>query len=195
MLSYCLNNMAVLGDLAGDHTTAQKYRAQAKATAEAVNSLLWDPAEGHYRNSLTNPKFAYIDMAWSIISNISSLERSQSQLSKLPELGFRVGYLEDTDVVGSADTRLAPYLSGFLLESLLQIGATKEAKFLLDGVFSAMAANTPDYSGGSWEYVVSSLIVSEMAYADPPESCRMGLPDLGSLPPLVILGVQARLLR
>ncbi|KAF9458473.1 Six-hairpin glycosidase-like protein [Collybia nuda] len=154
MLSYCLNNMAVLGDLAGDHATAQKYRAQARSTAEAVNSLLWDPTIGHYRNSLTNPKFAYIDMAWSIISNVSSMERAQSQLNQLAGLEFQIGYLEDTDVVGNADTRLAPYLSGFLLESLFQIGATKEAKFLLDGLYSDMAANTPDFSGGSWEYVL-----------------------------------------
>jgi hypothetical protein len=90
----------------------------------------------------------------SIIAGVSSGDRTTSQLAKLDSLRFGPGYLQDSSVVGSNETTLAPYLSGYLLEALGIECRGEEMRFLLDNLWTLMAQPGDDYSGGSWEYVV-----------------------------------------
>jgi hypothetical protein len=176
---WTLNNVAEMADSVGDTAVATAARAQANATSAAVNSLLWMPDKGFYAVSTTDGNFSYIDgesiflcpwlpngelcgpriVAFSIISGVSTGDRTTSQLAKLQELKYGIGYLADSTVIGSNETTLSPYLSGFLLEAMGRARDTADMAFLLDGLFSAMAVEGDNYSGGSWEYVVSLTLI------------------------------------
>lgn len=98
-----------------------------------------------------------LPVAMSIISGVSTGDRTTSQLVKLSSLRFGPGYLEGSDVVGSNETTLSTYKSGYLLEALGMACRSEELRFLLDNLWTIMAQPGDDYSGGSWEYVVCCL--------------------------------------
>lgn len=107
----------------------------------------------------------------SIIAGVSSGDRSTSQLAKLDSLRFGPGYLQDSSVVGSNETTLAPYLSGYLLEALGIECRGEEMRFLLDNLWTLMAQPGDDYSGGSWEYVVRICIYVAVLSSGPLTPC------------------------
>ncbi|KAM0752564.1 Six-hairpin glycosidase [Meredithblackwellia eburnea MCA 4105] len=152
MLTYCLKNLALLADLLEDGDAAVEYRELAKKTEDAVRGL-WDEDKGTFWTSSSYDAFAYIDLAWTILSGIATPEQIASQLKHLKKLRYTIGYLGDSNAVGSDSTVLAPYFSGYLIEALFRVEAEEEAQFLLDGIFGAMAKPSKDFSGSSWEYV------------------------------------------
>lgn len=95
-------------------------------------------------------------VAMSIIAGVSTGSKTTSQLSHLDSLTYGLGYLQDSSVTGSNETTLSPYLSGYLLEALGIARRGKEMRFLFDNLWAAMARPGEDYSGGGWEYVVST---------------------------------------
>ncbi|KAK4057787.1 hypothetical protein OIO90_001006 [Microbotryomycetes sp. JL221] len=148
-----LNNVAILADAVGDSSSATSYRAQAEKTKTAVNTLLWRPETGSYALSTTNDAFSYIDLAFSSSSGVANATQIASQVARLKELVYTLGYVADTTVAKTSEVDLAPYPLGYLLEGLGKAGYTDEAAFLLKGVWTAMAKPGPNYSGASWEYV------------------------------------------
>ncbi|KAK4702229.1 hypothetical protein P7C70_g3993, partial [Phenoliferia sp. Uapishka_3] len=154
MLVYTLNNLAKLADALGDVPTAKTYRKQAKETAKAVQTLLFNNETGTFKTSIENDAFAYIDLAWTILSGVATKAQIKSQLRHLEKLKYKIAYLADSNTGGSDSTVFAPYLSSYLLEALLQASAEDEAEFLLSGIFAAMATPSKDFSGSAWEYVV-----------------------------------------
>ncbi|KAL8281119.1 hypothetical protein RQP46_006477 [Phenoliferia psychrophenolica] len=175
MLVYTLNNLAKLADALDDVDTATAYRAQARKTAVSVQRLLFDDSTGAFHFSLSNDAFAFIDFAWTILSGVATPTQIKSQLKHLEELKYKIGYLQDSNAGGSSSTVLAPYLSSYLLEALLQAGAEAEAEFLLDGIFGAMATPSKDFSGtgrvptphgaieASWELDAETGLLSMVA--------------------------------
>lgn len=163
--------MAQLASLAGDEASAASYGHQANATAQAINQLLFNATTGSYAVSLTDGNYSYIDsesqnsiahsltdakltVAMSVIAGVSSGNRTTSQLAKLDNLRFGPAYVQDSSVVGTNETTLSTYLSGYLLEALGISCRSEEMRFLLDNLWTLMAQPGDDYSGGSWEYVV-----------------------------------------
>ncbi|KAJ9092761.1 hypothetical protein QFC19_008616 [Naganishia cerealis] len=150
---WTLQKMAILANLLGDSDSSEIYRQQANATSQAINRYLWNTTKGVYQVSLTDGNYSYIDMAMSIIAGVSTGNQTTSQLSRLGSLTYGPGYLQDSSVIGSNETTLAPYLSGYLLEALGIACRGKEMSFLLDNLWTLMAQPGEDYSGGAWEYV------------------------------------------
>lgn len=64
MLVFTLQNLAMLADVLEDDATAASYRRQAKDTASAVQTLLFDKAAGSFKFSIWNDAFAFIDCEW-----------------------------------------------------------------------------------------------------------------------------------
>lgn len=95
-------------------------------------------------------------VATSVLGNVTSSSRVASQVSHLQDLAYGIGYVDSSSIVKNAEVNFSPYLSGYLLEALGQVNVTGPAKFLLDGIWTAMAKPGPMYSGGGWEYVVRS---------------------------------------
>lgn len=95
----------------------------------------------------------------SIIAGVSTGDKTTSQLAKLDSLMYGPGYLQDSSVLGSNETTLSPYLGGYLLDALGIACRSTEMKFLLDNLWTLMAQPGEDYSGGAWEYVVSSVLL------------------------------------
>ena len=101
-------------------------------------------------------------VAMTILSGISQGNQTSSQIANLDRLKYEIGYVESTAVVPYADVTLSTYKLSYLLEALGQAGETEAAKFLLDNMYSKMAEPGPNYSGGSWEYIVSASIALEI---------------------------------
>jgi hypothetical protein len=91
-----------------------------------------------------------------ILSGISQGNHTSSQIANLDRLKYEIGYVESTAIVPAEDVALSTYKLSYLLEALGQAGETETAKFLLDNMYSKMAKPGPNYSGGSWEYIVSA---------------------------------------
>ena len=96
-----------------------------------------------------------------ILAGISQGNRTSSQVANLDRLKYEIGYIESTAVAPAADIALSTYKLSYLLEALGQAGETEPAKFLLENMYSKMAEPGPNYSGGSWEYIVSEAGLRE----------------------------------
>jgi hypothetical protein len=150
---YTMRNMAELATALGEQELASNYTQQADTTSSAIQNLLWNATAGAFAMSTTDANFSYIDLAMAVIANVSTLEQANAQLPHLDALKYGIAYVETSEIVGTPFTPLSPYKSGYLLEALGQIGAVEQMRYLLDGMYAAMAVEGPNYSGSSWEYV------------------------------------------
>ncbi|KAK4700814.1 hypothetical protein P7C70_g5430, partial [Phenoliferia sp. Uapishka_3] len=154
MVVQSLRSLASLADAVGDFLAAGTYRDQATRTTLSIQNLLFRSSTGAFSTSLASSNFSYIDYAMSILSRVATPSQIKSQLPHLDSLKEDLGFRDSTSNAFTGEfVALSPYLSGYLLESLLRTGNEDKSRFLLDGVFGSMAAQTENYTGASWEYV------------------------------------------
>ena len=143
--------MASIATALNQSDLAANYTRQADATANAVQTLLFNTTTGAFQNSLTNPNATYTDIAFTILANISTANQTRSQMVALNQTKGKVGYGAVAQIGG--ESNISPFFSGFALEAFAQVNATEPVLFLLNSLFGAMAKPGPYNTGASWEYI------------------------------------------
>jgi hypothetical protein len=151
-----LEKMAEMADYLNEHFAAEKYRAQAQLSRQAIDKLLWNATGGYYSGSLGTSGFDTMDIAQVLLAEIGTAARRKEFLGNLNALKLPAGYSNGTRFAGTPAV-VNPYYMSFLLEGLAMANETTLAQSLLDDTWSPMVRRDVNYTGALWEYVVSLL--------------------------------------
>ncbi|EHA25330.1 hypothetical protein ASPNIDRAFT_131668, partial [Aspergillus niger ATCC 1015] len=128
---------------------------------------------GHYRNSgdkaFVTKHWAKIKKgqsitgsAWAILAGVANATQAESSLAALSSLRLGIGYKTTSSVANASSTNLAPFLTGFLLEAIMQESRNSPSSskarttaigVLLDQLWAAMVTQNEYYTGTTWEYL------------------------------------------
>lgn len=150
-----LERMAEMARFIGDDDAAAFYQTQAQLSRTAIDTLLWNETAGYYAATLGGTGYDLMDIAQVLLAGIGSEQRQASFVEKLSALQVPAGYINGTrffDTPGVVDA----YYMSFLLEGLAATKRTKLAQDLLDATWAPMVHRDRNYTGGYWEYIVSS---------------------------------------
>lgn len=151
-----LERMAEMARFIGDNAAAAFYQTQAQLSRTAIDSLLWNETAGYYAATLGGTGYDLMDIAQVLLAGIGSEQRQASFVEKLSALRVQAGYINGTrflDTPGVVDV----YYMSFLLEGLALTNRTALAQDLLDATWAPMVNRDRNYTGGYWEYIVSSF--------------------------------------
>ncbi|RHZ67195.1 uncharacterized protein CDV56_109624 [Aspergillus thermomutatus] len=147
------NGTAVSGLLS--HTLRQMANL-ATAMEETDLAISWTSHADSIKAAITK------HLAWAILSGAANTTQTESTIAALSSLRLGIGYKSSTSITSSPSANLSPFLSGFLLEALLQASrnsatasnARKTAiSVLLDHLWAAMVTQDEYYTGTTWEYL------------------------------------------
>ncbi|PYI08416.1 Six-hairpin glycosidase [Aspergillus sclerotiicarbonarius CBS 121057] len=163
LLADTLSQMAGIALVVGETDVALTWSRLADSIKDAIRDQLWNSHLGFYAVDLSDPTEQSITgSAWSILAGVSNTTQAESSIAALSSLRLGVGYKTSTSVSNASTTDLAPFLSGFLLEAILQASRnspsasqarTTAVSVLLDQLWAAMVTQDEYYTGGTWEYV------------------------------------------
>lgn len=152
-----LEKMAEMAEYLNDSFAAEKYRAQAQLSRQAIDHLLWNSTGGYYSGSLDTSGYDVMDIAQVLLGEIGTAARRKQFLGKLNALKLPAGYSNGTRFAGTPAI-VDPYFMSFLLEGLAMANETALAQGLLDDTWSPMVRRDVNFTGALWEYVVSFVI-------------------------------------
>jgi hypothetical protein len=150
-----LERMSEMARFIGDVGAADFYQVQAQLSRTAIDTLLWNETAGYYASTLGGTGYDLMDIAQVLLAGIGNEKRQESFVEKLSALRVKAGYINGTrflDTPGVVD----PYYESFLLEGLASTKRTKLAQDLLDATWAPMVNRDRNYTGGYWEYIVST---------------------------------------
>ncbi|RAK98159.1 putative alpha-L-rhamnosidase C [Aspergillus ibericus CBS 121593] len=163
LLADTLSQMAEIASVVGENDVAETWTRSANSIKDAIRDQLWNAQLGFYAVDLSDSTEQSITgSAWSILAGISNATQAESSIAALSALRLGVGYKTSTSVANASTTDLAPFLSGFLLEAILQVSRNSSQanqsrataiSVLLDQLWAAMVNQDEYYTGGTWEYV------------------------------------------
>ncbi|KAJ5343066.1 hypothetical protein MYU51_016253 [Penicillium brevicompactum] len=158
---YTLNQMATVADHVGETGSASSWRSVAADVRTAINEKLWSDKLGTYSESTSSRNQTSIaSTAWAILANVANSTQAESAIAALSTLKNGIGYKTNSNSKSSAE--LSPFISGFLLEAVLQhsrAGASRSSSSsavistLLSQLWPAMITNDEYATGTSWEYI------------------------------------------
>lgn len=151
-----LEKMAEMADYLNDGFAAEKYRAQAQLSRQAVDQLLWNATSGYYSSSVGTSDYDAMDIAQVLLGEIGTAARRKQFLGKLDVLKLPAGYSNGTRFAGTPAV-VNPYYMSFLLEGLAMANETTLAQSLLDNTWGPMVRKDVNYTRALWEYVVGLL--------------------------------------
>ncbi|GKZ50276.1 hypothetical protein AbraIFM66951_003272 [Aspergillus brasiliensis] len=163
LLAHTLNQMADVASAMNETDVATTWTDLANSTKKAVRQQLWNSHHGYYATDLSDPTQQSITgSAWAILAGVANATQAESSLAALSSLRLGIGYKTSTSVANSSSTNLAPFLTGFLLEAILQESRnspnSSQARstaisVLLDQLWAAMVNQDQYYTGTTWEYL------------------------------------------
>ena len=163
VLAHTLSEMANIATVVGETDVASTWARLADSIKDAIRDQLWNSHLGAYAADLSDrTEQSITGSAWAILSGVSNTTQAESSIAALSSLRLGIGYKTSTSVSNASTTDLAPFLSGFLLEAILQASRNSPSasharataiSVLLDQLWAAMVTQDEYYTGGAWEYV------------------------------------------
>ncbi|KAL2829892.1 glycoside hydrolase family 78 protein [Aspergillus pseudoustus] len=153
LLAHTLTELAELAATMNATDAASLWAQHANSIKTTINQELW----GSELRTLS-----IAGSAWEILCGIANTTQTKSIIAALSSLRLGLGYNSSTSVANSSSTNLSPFLSGFLLEAILQesrksssasVARTTAISVLLDQLWVAMVNQDEYYTGASWEYL------------------------------------------
>ncbi|RAK89297.1 Six-hairpin glycosidase [Aspergillus costaricaensis CBS 115574] len=163
LLAHTLDQMADVASAINETDVARTWTRSATSIKAAISQRLWNSSFGYYATDLSNPTEQSITgTAWAILAGVANATQAESSLAALSSLRLGIGYKTSSSVADASTTNLAPFLTGFLLESILQESRnspnSSQARstaisVLLDQLWAAMVTQDEYYTGTTWEYL------------------------------------------
>lgn len=151
-----LERMADISEHMSDTRTALFYRVQANLTRNAIEASLWNQTGGYYTATLGSSGFDMMDAAQVLLAKVGTPEKRSRVIDNLAPLRLPAGYSNGTRYTGTPAV-VNPHFSAFLLEGFAKEKRTGLAQDLLDATWTPMIRQDRNYTGTSWEYVVSPV--------------------------------------
>ncbi|PWY93095.1 Six-hairpin glycosidase [Aspergillus sclerotioniger CBS 115572] len=163
LLAHTLSRVAEIASVVDETDVASRWTRSADSIKDAIRDQLWNSHLGAYAADLSDlTEQSITGTAWAILSGVSNSTQAESSIATLSSLRLGIGYKTSTSVSNASTTDLAPFLSGFLLEAILQASRNSPSasqarvtaiSVLLDQLWAAMVTQDEYYTGGAWEYV------------------------------------------
>ncbi|KAJ5851658.1 uncharacterized protein N7529_011043 [Penicillium soppii] len=161
LMVYTLNRMATIAEFVGEIDTSKTWKSIATGMHKTINNKLWNDKLGTYGDSISSPnQISIASIAWAILANVANSTQAESSIAALTTLRNGIGYKTSSDDESSAE--LSPFISGFLLEAILQHSRTSTnhssstasaISTLLSQFWPAMITNEEYSTGTAWEYI------------------------------------------
>ncbi|KAG8162548.1 hypothetical protein KVR01_008313 [Diaporthe batatas] len=169
LAAQALRNLAEVAAALDDTSSQQAWAAAADSLAAAINTHLWDDAQGVYVQSPADPAtFSAASTAFCITSGVADTTQATRSLAAAEaRLKLGPGY-RDSTVAADANTAtlLSPNTNGFLLDAMLTAASraqendtataavlARTAGALVRSLWGAMLGDETTATGASWEYV------------------------------------------
>ncbi|BCS14345.1 similar to alpha-L-rhamnosidase [Aspergillus luchuensis] len=163
LLAHTLDQMADVASAMNETDVATMWSHSATLIKAAISQRLWNPRLEYYATDLSNlTEQSITGTAWAILAGVSNATQAETSLAALSSLRLGIGYKTSSSVANASTTNLAPFLTGFLLESILQESRnspnSSQARstaisVLLDQLWAAMVNQDEYYTGTTWEYL------------------------------------------
>ncbi|KAK8169307.1 Six-hairpin glycosidase-like protein [Phyllosticta citrichinensis] len=164
---FALRSISAVAVAIGDDSSATSWTATASAVADAINSLLWDPARGTYAADITSlsNSSSVSGTAFAILSGTANTTQAASAVAALAALRCGVGFKDSSATECTSTTQISPNTNGFLLHAVFAAlvaspsnttAAETALTHLLTREWPAMLEPT-FASGASWEYMTPGL--------------------------------------
>ncbi|PYH30127.1 Six-hairpin glycosidase [Aspergillus neoniger CBS 115656] len=163
LLAHTLDQMADVASAMNETDVATMWSHSATLVKAAISQRLWNPRLEYYATDLSNlTEQSITGTAWAILAGVTNATQAETSLAALSSLRLGIGYKTSSSVANASTTNLAPFLTGFLLESILQESRnspnSSQARstaisVLLDQLWAAMVTQDEYYTGTTWEYL------------------------------------------
>ncbi|KAL3254418.1 hypothetical protein ABHI18_008952 [Aspergillus niger] len=163
LLAHTLDQMADIASAMNETDVATTWTRSATSVKAAIRQQLWNHRLGYYATDLSDPTEQSITgSAWAILAGVANATQAESSLAALSSLRLGIGYKTSSSVANASSTNLAPFLTGFLLEAIMQESRNSPSSskarttaigVLLDQLWAAMVTQNEYYTGTTWEYL------------------------------------------
>lgn len=134
ILYHTLNRVIQLASALNDTSKVQSWQAHAAGIKMAANALLWDPAQGMYRDNETSSLVPQDGNVWAVLSNLTHTPAQVESISA--RLAAR--WTPFGAPAPEAGDAVCPFISGLELQAHIVAGNTNRALGLVRGMWGYM---------------------------------------------------------